>query len=369
MFDELYAHHTWETVKELIYGCNEQDVQHALSAESLSPEEMAALFSPASDPFLETMAVKSSHITRMRFGNIIQLYAPLYISNECTNSCVYCGFNRNNDIKRMTLTLDQVVDEANLLYERGFRHVLLLTGEHRKAVPVSFLGEIAAHIHRKFASVSIEVYPMETDEYRYMSQRGIDGLTLYQETYNREIYSEVHPAGKKKDFLWRLTGPDRGGMAGFRKIGIAPLLGLADWRVEGYFTALHALYLSKTYWRSHIQISFPRLRKAPGGFHPPVEISDYALTHLICVMRIILPDAGLVLSTREPEYIRDNVMSLGITMMSAGSRTEPGGYTRPGLADNQFSIEDSRSPEEMCRVIRGHGLDPVWKDWDRDFIS
>jgi 2-iminoacetate synthase len=217
--------------------------------------------------------------------------------------------------------------------------------------------------------VSLEVYPMKTDEYRHMSRCGIDGLTLYQETYNRETYSEVHPAGKKKDFLWRLTGPDRGGKAGFRKIGIAPLLGLADWRIEGFFTALHALYLSKTYWKSHIQISFPRLRTAPGGFHPPVEISDHALTHLICAMRIILPDAGLVLSTREPEYIRDNVMSLGITMMSAGSRTEPGGYTHPGQADNQFSIEDRRSPEEMCQAIRGHGLDPVWKDWDRDFIS
>lgn len=369
MFHDLFTTLDPFDVSDRIYASTSRDLEHILHRDMMSYKDLYALFSPAADPYLEELASKSQAITRQRFGNTIQLYAPLYISNECSNSCLYCGFNRTNNIKRITLTIDEVEHEASYLYERGFRHLLLLTGEDRRAVSVDMLADIASRIHQRFASVAIEVYPMETGEYSRLVSAGIDGLTLYQETYDREVYSVVHPSGKKRDFNWRLAGPDRGGMAGLRKIGIGALLGLSDWRIDGFFTALHALYLTKTYWKSHIQVSFPRLTEAPGGFEPRYPVSDRDLTHMICAMRIILPDAGLLLSTREPQHLRDNLMPLGITMMSAGSRTEPGGYNEPGKADYQFHVEDQRPPDEICRAIRSRGLDPVWKDWDRDFLK
>jgi len=303
----------------------------------------------------------------MKFGNTIQLFAPLYISNECENSCLYCGFNAANNIKRMTLDDDEVLKEAEIIHSRGFRHILLLTGESRKTVPVQRIASTGKMLHGKFASISIEVYPMETGEYRLMAVSGIDGLTLYQETYNRDVYAAVHPAGKKKDFAWRLNAPDRGGTAGFRKLGIGALLGLADWRVDGFFTALHAMYLAKKYWRSFIQISFPRIREAPGSFVPEHTLSDRDLTHLICAMRIILPEAGFTLSTRESPLFRDNIIPLGITVMSAGSKTNPGGYSGTKISDGQFCTADTRSPIEIAAVLRNKGFDPVWKDWDRNF--
>ena len=305
----------------------------------------------------------------MRFGNTIQLYAPLYISNECINKCIYCNFNSTNKIKRITLSPEEADAESLVLYGNGFRHILLVSGEHRGAVPVEYISGIIKKIHKRFASVSIEVYPMNSDEYSTIVSSGADGLTLYQETYNREMYKEAHPAGPKKDFHKRLAAPEEGGKAGFRKIGIGFLSGLADWRVEGFYTALHAHYLMKKYWKIHIQVSFPRVRKTYTGYSPPLDVSDRDLTHLICATRIALPDAGLVLSTRESPYFRDNIIPLGITMMSAGSKTEPKGYTEPSCAGEQFQIEDTRTPEEVARIIHDRGFDPVWKDWDREFLS
>ncbi len=368
MFEELFLRYPPEQVKRGIYESTGERVQASLQGELRNPADFYALFSPAADPFLEAMAAISSRITRTRFGRIIQLYAPLYVSNECTNSCVYCGFNVKNPIRRITLSPGEVEEEADSLFRNGFRHILLVSGENRKSVPLSLLSEIAQRIHRRFASVSIEVYPMEEEEYGEMIRSGVDGLTLYQETYDRVEYARVHPAGKKRDFSWRLAAPDRAGRAGMRRIGVGALLGLSDWRVEGFYTALHAFYLTGTYWRSQIQVSFPRLRRAAGGYEPPCEITDRDLTHLVCALRLILPDAGLVLSTRESPRIRDNLFPLGITMMSAGSKTEPGGYTRVVEADEQFSVEDSRPPEAIAELIRSRGFDPVWKDWDRDFL-
>lgn len=369
MFEEVFDKYSWEEVGERIYNSSKEDVISALCKEQKAPDDFYALISPAADVYLEDLARESSKITRMRFGNTIQLYAPLYISNECGNSCLYCGFNIKNEIKRLTLSPEEVEKESGILYRTGFRHILLVSGEHRGAVPPESLSAIGSLIHKKFASVSIEVYPMDIEEYIMMEKSGIDGLTLYQETYNRNTYSEVHPSGKKRDFSWRLHGPERGGDAGFRKIGIGALLGLSDWRVEGFFTALHAYYLMKKYWKTHIQVSFPRLRKAEGRYIPPQPVNDRDMTHLICAMRIILPDAGLILSTRESPYFRDNIMPLGITMMSAGSSTEPGGYSLKKTAGKQFEIEDNRPPETVVKIISQKGFDPVWKDWDRKFID
>ena len=368
MFSELFNNFPWDETADRIHSATEADLQRSLTKERLEYGDLYPLFSPVAEGYLEDLAQRSARITKQRFGNTVQLYTPLYISNECTNSCLYCGFNRTNDIRRITLTPEQVAEEADIIYNMGFRHLLLLTGEHKKQVPVSMLGDIAKNMHGRFASVSVEVYPMETEEYRELVKSGIDGLTLYQETYNREVYADVHPAGMKRNFEYRLNGPDRGGEAGLRKIGIGALLGLSDWRVEGFYTALHALYLSSRYWRTHVMVSFPRIREASGGFAPRQIVSDRDLAHLISVCRIILPDAGLVLSTRESSALRDNLLPLGITMMSAGSSTEPGGYSGMDVADNQFSVEDCRSPEEIVSMIRSKGYEAVWKDWDRDFL-
>lgn len=369
-FIEIYNSVNHSELEDAILNASKKDVEQAIgNAATGEIKHFLPLFSPAADEYLERMAQLSYAITRRRFGNIIQLYAPLYISNECANSCLYCGFNRNNKIERITLTASEVEKEAQILYKQGFRHILLVSGEHRGKLPPATLGEIIERIHRIFSSVSIEVYPMEEHEYAQMISAGADGLTLYQETYNRDMYAKVHPSGPKSDFNWRLTAPDRGGRAGFRRIGIGALLGLFNWRIDGFYTALHARYLTKTYWRSHIQISFPRLRKAEGNFQTPHPVSDRDLVHLICAMRIILPDSGIVISTREPASLREHLMPLGVTMMSAGSRTEPKGYSNPESAGKQFEIEDRRSPAEVAASIAKHGFDPVWKDWDRSFIQ
>ncbi len=365
MFRDIFTTYDPGEVRDRIYGAGEAEVIRAISAESPDPAAICALFSPAADPLLEMMARRSAAITRQRFGSVVQLYAPLYISNECTNRCVYCGFNTDNPIRRATLSEDQVVREAMILHEAGFRHILLLTGEDRRAVPVDEVAGIARRLRDTFASLSVEVYPMETEEYGTLAAAGIDGLTLYQETYDTDTYRRVHLGGKKTDFFWRLDGPDRGGIAGFRRIGIGALLGLSDWRVDGFYTALHGLYLAGAYWRSQVQVSFPRLRDAPGGFTAPVPVSDRDLVHLICAVRIILPDAHLSLSTREPEGLRDDILPLGITSMSAGSKTDPGGYSGLEAGDGQFEICDRRSPAEVAAMIRRRGFDPVWKDWDR----
>ncbi len=369
MFKHIYDKHSWDEVKKRIYNSTPKDVEHILHKEYLHPDDFYSIFSPAADSYLEEMAALSHKITRARFGNVIQLYAPLYVSNECTNSCVYCGFNVNNNIRRVTLSPELIEKECSILYSNGFRHILIVSGEHKKAMPISVLSDISNKIHKKFASISIEVYPMNKEEYGILENSGVDGLTLYQETYNKSIYSKMHQRGPKKDFFNRLVSPEHGGDAGFRRIGIGALLGLSDWRVEGFFTALHAYYLMNKYWRSQILVSFPRLRKASGNFVPPSPVSDRELTHLACAMRILLPDAGLVLSTRESSYFRDNIMPLGITTMSAGSKTEPGGYSHPDIADEQFHVEDTRPPHVIAAIIEEKGFDPVWKDWDREFLS
>lgn len=365
MFSAEFNKFNPREVRDKIYSCGPADAERSIGSELKTADDIYPLFSPAADGFLEEMARRSASITRQRFGNTIQLYAPLYISNECSNACAYCGFSSQNDIARVTLTMDQRAAEAAALRAMGFRHALLLTGEDRKAVPPEDIAATVREFKKIFSSVSIEVYPMEEGEYSLMIDSGADGLTLYQETYDRTVYSDVHPSGKKRDFEYRLGGPDRGGAAGFRRIGIGALLGLADWRVDGFFTAIHALYLSKKYWRSQINLSFPRMRQAQGGFKPLIEVDDRALAHLICAARIILPDSGLALSTREPAELRDNILPLGITMMSAGSKTDPGGYTGKLHAVGQFDIEDIRTPAEISNVLKAKGFDPVWKDWDR----
>ncbi len=359
----------WAAVEEQVFACRPSDVERALRAHPKTEADLAAFLSPAAASYLEEMAKLSHKATLHHFGRTIQMYAPIYVSSECTNSCVYCGFNRHNPIERATLTVDEVVTEAMSLHRQGFRHILLVSGESPPHAPVEYLAEIAQALRSDFSSISIEVYPMSEEDYRTLIDSGVDGLTLYQETYNRDRYLDVHPAGRKRDYLWRLETMDRGGRAGFRRLNLGFLLGLSQWRVDGFFLGLHGAYLTRRYWKSHISVSFPRLRPAAGGYEPPYPVDDAQMVQLMCALRLWLPDAGLVLSTRESQEFRDNLIPLGITQMSAGSRTAPGAYAVHRDAEGQFEVSDHRTPAQVAQTIADMGYDPVWKDWDSAFLA
>jgi len=366
-------------------------VRESLSRPRLSLTDFAHLISPAASEFLETLSRRSHQLTQQRFGKVVRLFAPLYLSNECINNCQYCGFSRDNPILRVTLSLGEVKREAQALREQGFRNVLLVAGEHPKFVPVSYLENCVRALHAEVPSVSLEVGPLATADYRLLVVAGADGLVVYQETYDRDVYAQMHTAGPKRNFDWRLETPERAYAAGFRRLGISPLYGLADWRFDALSAAAHAEYLLRNCWKAQLTISLPRLRPCAGEFQPLTHMGDRDLAQLVCAFRLMFPDAGLVLSTRESSKLRDGLVPLGITQMSAGSHTEPGGYTGAGReklhqtvrgrivelgasewaadgndrrATGQFDIADERSPQEVAELIRKLGYEPVWKDWD-----
>src|SRR5437762_8148464 len=347
----------------------------------------ASLLTPKTDEQLDALATRARELTLQHFGRTMRLFAPLYLSNECINSCRYCGFRRENPILRVTLSVDEVVKEARHLSAAGFRQLLLVAGEHPKFVGRDYLAECVRALRDDYSSISIEVAPMETEEYIPIVEAGAEGLVVYQETYNRAIYNQLHQAGPKKDFGWRLACPERGYEAGFRRLGIGALFGLAPWREEAITLAAHLEYLLKRCWKSSLTVSVPRLRPAAGEFRPHFPMSDRDLVHLVCALRVTFPQFGMVLSTREPAALRDLLVKIGITMMSAGSHTEPGGYTgqgqekvhrtvrgrimppeisasEPEFATSQFEIGDPRSPQEIAAILRRDGIEPVWKDWD-----
>ncbi len=366
--DEI-GNYDYDTVLEQIAGKTPRDVERALGAERRRPEDLMALLSPAAEAFLEPMAQQAHRLSVQRFGRTILMYAPIYLSNECSNGCRYCGFNAGNQVPRRTLTLDEIEAEALVLHRQGFRHVLLVTGELPRAVDNEALAAAVRRIRPLFSSVGIEVYPMDEAGYRLMVDAGVDGLTIYQETYDRRLYAEMHPFGRKRDFDWRLLTPERGGAAGLRRIGLGALLGLGQFRAEAFFVGLHALFLSRHFWRSLVSVSFPRIRPADGGFAPLNPVPDPQFVQLICALRLLLPDAGLVLSTRESARLRDHLLPLGITQMSAGSCTAPGGYATGEQSTRQFAIDDDRTPAEVSRMIRAKGYEAVWKDWDGAFLD
>jgi len=383
-----------QSLVEKSKGANAAAVRESLSKSKLSLADFANLISPAAAEFLEHLSRRSHAMTKQRFGKVIRLFAPLYLSNECINNCSYCGFSRDNSILRVTLSLDEVRREADELKSQGFRNLLLVAGEHPKFVSNNYLRDCIATLHSDWPSVSLEVGPMETEEYRPLVAAGADGLVVYQETYDRGVYAQMHTAGPKRNFDWRLETPERAYAAGFRRLGISPLYGLADWRYEALSVAAHADYLLRNCWKAAVTISLPRLRPCAGEFEPLTQMADRDLAQLICAFRLMFPDVGLVLSTREPAKLRDGLIPLGVTMMSAGSHTEPGGYTGAGKekihhtergrivelasgasewapvsdratnATGQFNIADERSPQEVAELIRKLGYEPVWKDWD-----
>ena len=365
----------------------------ALFSSTSSPllRRFAALLAPKSDAELEAMARESQALTLRNFGKTIRLFAPLYLSNECINSCKYCGFSRENAILRVTLELDEVAREARHLAAEGFRNILLVAGEHPKFVSSGYLERCVRRLAAEIPSVSLEVGPMETADYIPLVRAGAEGLVVYQETYHRETYAEMHTTGPKKDFDWRLACPERAYEAGFRRIGVGALFGLWEWREEARALAAHLEHLLKKCWKAQLTVSLPRLRPAAGEWEPRFPISDREFVQLVCALRMVFPQVGIVLSTREPAALRDALIPLGITTMSAGSHTEPGGYTGQGKhalhhtvrgkivapevvesgasATEQFAIADHRSPREIAEMLRARGFEPVWKDWDQAILS
>jgi len=366
----------------------------AAGKSKFSLADFAALISPAGSEILETLGRRAHQLTLQRFGRVIRMFAPLYLSNECINNCTYCGFSRDNPILRVTLSLDEVKREADAIKAQGFRNLLLVAGEHPKFVSNGYMRDCIAMLHPEWPSISLEVGPMETEDYRPLVAVGADGLVVYQETYDRAVYAEMHTAGPKRNFDWRLETSERAYAAGFRRLGISPLYGLADWRLEALAAAAHADYLLRNCWKAALTISTVRIRPCAGEFEPRTHITDRELAQLICAIRIMFPDVGITLSTRETPMLRDGLIPLGVTMMSAGARTEPGGYTgagkenihrtergvikelvsgasewapqpnHPTNATGQFNIADERSPGDVAERIRHLGYEPVWKDWD-----
>lgn len=343
-------------------------------------DDFAILLSPAASERLETLAQLSMRLSQRHFGKVIRLFAPLYLSNECINICRYCGFSRNNDIPRITLSPEQVVEETRKLARQGFRSLLLVAGEHPKYVSSNYVSDVISACLPIMPSIALELGPLETAPYRDMVAAGAEGLICYQETYDEATYTDLHRAGPKKKFGWRMDTAERGYAAGFRRLGIGPLFGLYDWRYEAIATALHSRHLLQHCWKASLSISLPRMRPASGGWapDPAFHMADRDLAQAICAFRLFLPHAGITLSTREHPSLRNGLVRLGVTTMSAGSSTEPGGYatfdetswkqTKEAQPGEQFHIADERSPRVIADMIRQQGYEPVWKDFDASLV-
>ncbi len=367
-FKKIFDLQNWDDVRESINDKSHREVEAALSSDRRTLEDFKALISPAAAPYVEEMAQRSRQATQKRFGKTIQLFSPMYLSNECNNICTYCGFSFENKLKRRTLSPSEILTEVTEIKRHGFSHILLVTGEANHTVHVDYFKKAIEIIKPHFANISIEVQPLEQHEYETLGNAGVYSVLVYQETYNQQKYSACHPKGKKSNFYYRLDTPDRIGKASIHKIGLGVLLGLEDWRTDSFFCALHLGYLQKKYWQTKYSISFPRIRPAEGILTHDDGISEKELVQLICAYRLLNEDVELSISTRESEIFRNNIIRLGVTSMSAGSKTNPGGYAvEPGSLE-QFEISDERSADEFAKIISSCGYESVWKDWDKAFL-
>jgi len=364
-YESTFKNYEWESISNAIYNSPISNITTVLnSRQNLLWSQAISLISPKAVEYLDLMASKAQQLTRQRFGNTIQLFTPLYLSNECQNICTYCGFSFTNKLPRKTLNPTEIKSEAYLLKEMGFQHILLVTGEHKQLVGIDYLCDAVAILKPYFINLSIEVQPLSTEEYLRLQSMGTFAVIVYQETYRQSTYQYYHPKGNKSNFIYRINTPDRAGKAHFHKIGIGALLGLEDWRIEAAYIMMHLDYLKKKYWKTRFSVSFPRLRPFEGDYDVKHPVSDTDLLQMIAALRIYDPNIELVLSTREQASFRDKLLHLGITTMSAGSKTNPGGY---GVSDNsleQFSIDDDRSASEVANSIKNAGLQPIWKDWE-----
>jgi thiazole biosynthesis protein ThiH len=368
MFSEELKKYDWDATTAEIMAMTAADVERALVKERLDDRDFMALVSPAAAPYLEQMARRSRKITEQRFGKTISIFIPLYITNSCTNSCVYCGFNRHNKLNRVILTPEEIEQECKAIKALGpFENLLIVTGENPRLAGTDYLEKALQVCRPYFSNLTIEVMPLSAEDYGRLTHSGLNGVICFQETYHRERYKVYHPAGMKSNFEWRVNGFDRMGQAGVHKIGMGVLIGLEDWRTDVTMMARHLMYLHKNYWRTKYSVNFPRMRPSESGFQPNVVMTDRELAQVTFAFRIYDPDVDISYSTRENHAFRNNMATLGVTTMSAGSRTEPGGYATHINSLEQFAISDDTSPEHVAADLRALGREPVWKDWDRVF--
>ncbi len=352
--------------KKIFREIRPEEAERLIASSDASPERFLALLSPAAEDFLEPMAQKAHALTLQHFGRTIQLYTPMYLSNFCENECAYCGFNARHKMPRKKLALEEVEKEAAYIASTGIEHLLILTGDSRKSSPLSYIKECLQVLKKYFSSISAEIYALTEDEYRDLVDSGIDGLTIYQETYDEAVYDRVHRSGPKKDFRFRLDAPEHAARSGMRNVNIGTLLGLNDWRKEVFWMGLHAQYLQDRYGEVEIGVSLPRLRPHSGDFKDVTPVSDKNITQALMALRLFLPRLGIALSTRESACLRENLLPLGITRMSAGSTTRVGGHTIASPEEEnepQFEISDPRDVEEMKAMLAAKGYQPVLKDW------
>lgn len=343
-------------------GIGAGDVERALQKNRLSAMEYLALLSPAAEGYLEMMAQKAHSLTVHNFGKVILLYTPLYLANYCVNQCVYCGFRAHSKLERKKLTFAEVEQEAEMIARTGLKHILILTGESRRMSPVSYIKECVQILKKYFTSISIEIYPLDEPEYEELISAGVDGLTIYQEAYNETVYAENHPAGPKRNYHYRLEAPERACRAGVRTVNVGALLGLHEWRSEAFLTGLHANYLQTAYPAVEVSISPPRLRPYLGGRRSSNLVSDKNLVQYMLAYRLFMPRGGMTISTRESAELREHLVKLGATKMSAGSCTAVGGRS-DSQSIGQFEIWDGRSVAEMAAMLYAQGYQPLYKDW------
>ena len=372
-FADIIDQWDWNETTDKIMSSTEDDVRRVLAkarrnTRRLEPDDFMVLISPAAESFIEEMAQLSRHFTRERFGNTISMYIPMYVSNACANACVYCGFNHANKFERTILTMEQVEAECRAIKELApLDNLLIVSGEFPALCGTDYFENVLNVCRPYFNNMTIEIQPMKTEQYSRLVKAGLNGVVCFQETYRRETYKNYHPRGMKSVFDWRLNGYDRMGAAGVHKIGMGVLIGLEDWRTDLTMLARHLRYLQKKYWRTRYSVNFPRLCPSESGFKPNVVMSDRELAQLTFAFRIFDHDVDISFSTRESKLFRNNMLSLGVTSMSAGSRTEPGGYALNDGALEQFEVTDGRTPVQVAEDIRANGYDVVWKDWDSIF--
>ncbi|WP_265468249.1 2-iminoacetate synthase ThiH [Aeromonas salmonicida] len=356
----------WDDIGMQIRAKTTRDIERALANPRRTLADFMALISPAAEAFLPQMAAEAERLTRQRFGNTVGFYVPLYLSNLCANDCSYCGFSMSNRLKRKTLDAEEIERECLAIKARGFDSVLLVTGEHESKVGMAYFREHLPQIRRHFSALAMEVQPLSQADYAELKTLGLDAVMVYQETYHAPSYARHHLRGNKQDIEWRLATPERLGRAGIDKIGLGALIGLSsDWRADSYFVAEHLAWMERHHWQSRYSLSFPRLRPCTGGLQPEVVMSDRQLVQLICAWRLFSPTLELSLSTRESPAFRNGALRLGITQMSAESRTQPGGYADGDKEElEQFAIHDARPLGEVAAAVRQAGLQPVFKDWE-----
>lgn len=353
-------------IEAALIAVTRNDVEKSLERHSPDAGDLIHFLSPAAEGLLEEMAQKASDLTCRHFGRTIGLYAPLYISDFCTNHCTYCGFHAQADFRRKRLSTEEIEIEGRAIAATGIRHILLLTGEAPAVTPLSYLTQAISVLKPHFSSIALEMFPMDEEDYRSLIRAGADSLTIYQETYDRALYREVHVKGRKADYAFRLATPERGARAGFRAINIGPLFGLGRPRPEAFLSALHARYLEHHFPDVEISLSLPRMRKASQGIEPKNILSDTGFVQIMLAWRLFMPRMGITISTREPAAFRDRLIHLGATRYSAGSRTDVGGYAHPASdAVVQFEVTDERSVSQIVAMIRQSGFEPVFKDWER----